>query len=33
MEQKVNGVVSYIPITSALSKNKVSLETGIKDNG
>ena len=33
MEQKVNGVVSYIPITSTFSKNKVSLETSIKDNG
>ena len=33
MEQKVNGVISYIPITDVLSKNKVSLEEGIKENG
>ena len=33
MEQKVNGVISYIPITNILSKNKVSLEEGIKENG
>ena len=33
MEQKVNGVISYIPLTDALSKNKVSLEQGREDNG
>jgi len=33
IEQKVNGVISYIPITDGLSKNKVSLEDNIKENG
>jgi len=33
MKQKVNGVISYIPITDVFSKNKVSLEQGIEDNG
>ena len=33
MEQKVNGVISYIPITDALSKKKISLEQSMENNG
>tara|TARA_R110000744_G_C18882625_1_gene506865 strand:- start:357 stop:461 length:105 start_codon:yes stop_codon:yes gene_type:complete len=33
MEQKVNGVISYIPVGDTLSKNKIFLEQNIKDNG
>ena len=30
MEQKVNGVITYIPLTSTLGKSKVSLSYGAK---
>ena len=33
MEQRVNGVITYIPITSADGGPKVSLGHGAKDHG
>ena len=33
LEQKVNGVITYIPITSADGGSKVSLGHGAKDHG
>ncbi len=33
MEQKVNGAITYIPITSANGGPKVSLGPGAKDHG
>tara|TARA_R110000824_G_scaffold65914_1_gene171285 strand:+ start:86 stop:337 length:252 start_codon:yes stop_codon:yes gene_type:complete len=33
MEQKVNGVISYIPITGSFSKNKMFLKQNIENNG
>ena len=33
MEQKVNGAITYIPITSADGGPQVSLSGGVKDHG
>jgi uncharacterized protein (DUF983 family) len=33
MEQKVNGVISYIPITSSAGGPSVTLGNGAKDHG
>ena len=33
MEQKINGVITYIPLTSALGGPQVSLSRSTKDHG